>query len=513
MTALCRSRPPENFDGLLRIRNDGRSRFPAKSLLGSVAIHSAVLALALSGLFSGEPSVGTREKSETDDYKIYYLPPPQSRPKTLVRIEPAGPGGTPGAGTQPDQTTDLRSSVFRKQLTIVSNPPHPDNRHQTIITPLSPPDLRITQDLRLPNIVLGSPTRPPIPVTEMAQARRPGAAKQEIVTDRDAPQLPVTAQNVDLAMMGPAQAQAHLAIPIGSIGSPRSSGTTKEGADQEGLGENVLIVSTDPGGSGWSGLPPGSRLGEFSMSPALPGEGSPGGTGAGGRGGAAGGSGPGGDASVGVGLGISGGGGGRNAISGSLPLSAKGLGVAGVMLERLTAPAAGIEEMIMPVIAPLHVRQSSVVVSAGPIGGGGLAVYHALDCGKIYTIFVPMPGTSWTLQYCVHESPAATPPPSGPETVVHLGQALVAPDALAKFDFRRLPVSDDKVRKMIVLKGTIRDDGVVESVSVYQGLLPQMDEAARTAFGRWKFAPAMRGGKPVAVSVMVGILPAAGTPR
>jgi hypothetical protein len=36
-----------------------------------------------------------------------------------------------------------------------------------------------------------------------------------------------------------------------------------------------------------------------------------------------------------------------------------------------------------------------------------------------------------------------------------------------------------------------------------------MDEAARLALGRWKFMPAIRGGKPVAVDILVGIQSAA----
>jgi outer membrane biosynthesis protein TonB len=35
-----------------------------------------------------------------------------------------------------------------------------------------------------------------------------------------------------------------------------------------------------------------------------------------------------------------------------------------------------------------------------------------------------------------------------------------------------------------------------------------MDEAARLAFSRWKFKPAMRAGKPVAIELLVGIPPA-----
>jgi outer membrane biosynthesis protein TonB len=56
-----------------------------------------------------------------------------------------------------------------------------------------------------------------------------------------------------------------------------------------------------------------------------------------------------------------------------------------------------------------------------------------------------------------------------------------------------------------VLKGTLRDDGVVENLEVFQGVLPEMDAAARAAFGQWKFRPAMRDGKPVPVEILIGI--------
>jgi outer membrane biosynthesis protein TonB len=51
----------------------------------------------------------------------------------------------------------------------------------------------------------------------------------------------------------------------------------------------------------------------------------------------------------------------------------------------------------------------------------------------------------------------------------------------------------------------IKDDGTVADLKVYQGIVPAMDEAARVAFTRWKFKPAIRDGKNVAVDILVGI--------
>jgi len=152
-----------------------------------------------------------------------------------------------------------------------------------------------------------------------------------------------------------------------------------------------------------------------------------------------------------------------------------------------------------------HERRNSLVISAGAAGGGGLGVYQALQCGRIYTIFVPMPTSTWTLQYCQQDAPQAN---SAPVTATRLGQApeaLLPPDPIEEFDFRRIPVSADKARKTLVIKGVVNEDGDVENLEVFQGVLKEMDETAVEALSKWKFTPASRGGKPVAVQILVGI--------
>jgi hypothetical protein len=147
-------------------------------------------------------------------------------------------------------------------------------------------------------------------------------------------------------------------------------------------------------------------------------------------------------------------------------------------------------------------RKNMLVVSAGPMGGGGLNVYGALRCGKIYTVFLAMPGKPWTLQFC---QAGATPEAQNHSAVVHMESGIIQPDATARFDFRRLPVPFEKRNKPIVLKGVIQDDGSVADLKVFQGIVPGMDEAARVAFSHWTFKPAMREGKNIAVDVLVGI--------
>jgi hypothetical protein len=163
--------------------------------------------------------------------------------------------------------------------------------------------------------------------------------------------------------------------------------------------------------------------------------------------------------------------------------------------------------MVYPVSRHLSLRKSSIIVSAGPVGGGGLDVYDVLRCGKIYTIFLAMPGKNWTMQYCQKPGTEGATPPRSTSTFVHLDGGLVPPDldVETRYDFRRLPVPPAKAGKLIVLKGTLGTDGTVGSLEIFQGILPQMDEAAKIAFSRWKFKPAMRDGKPVPVEILVGV--------
>ena len=130
-------------------------------------------------------------------------------------------------------------------------------------------------------------------------------------------------------------------------------------------------------------------------------------------------------------------------------------------------------------------------------------MYGALHCGKIYSVFLPMPGKSWVLQYCARNQPA--PKPTESRGVVQLGQAVSPPDPQERFDFKRLPVPEIKADKQIVLHGYIRADGAVEEMKVLQGILSEMDEAAVAAFSRWKFKPAVRAGAPVALEILIGI--------
>jgi TonB family protein len=146
-----------------------------------------------------------------------------------------------------------------------------------------------------------------------------------------------------------------------------------------------------------------------------------------------------------------------------------------------------------------------MVVTAGPGGGGGLQFYGVLKGGRVYTVYLPMPGKSWILQYCARDNLVRNEAPVSGIVVVRLDSGLVAPSPQEQFDFHRPPLSKHTTEEMIVLQGVVREDGSVSDLRIVQGLLNTVDQAAMAAFGRWRFRPALRDGKPVAVEVLVGI--------
>jgi hypothetical protein len=212
-----------------------------------------------------------------------------------------------------------------------------------------------------------------------------------------------------------------------------------------------------------------------------------------------------GDESIGRGPGNGRGGGGGNAASGNLGVT--GVDGIGGSAEDTMLRSAAAAALVYPVGISPNLRKNKLLVSAGPVGGGGLAVYQALDCGRIYTQFIEMPGGNWTLEYCRHDS---TPRTNGGTEQSHVVQfqletGLVPPDATEEYDFHRIKLPPERADKLIILKGTIGEDGSVKEVRVYRGLDSTMDEAARVAFSRWKFKPALEAGQGVIVDFLVGI--------
>jgi hypothetical protein len=525
--------------------------------------------------------------------KIYYYKFAPSNPnRALPRITSTGAGAHAGSGFSPDKLPMLGSTATHLELTIISKPLNPDNIRQTIHQPSAPPDVRITAELKLPNIVQEAPVQKPlpelhlrdlrpmspnarsaptsaVPVLTVTTAMVPNLAASSAEPQKPLPELhlhdlkpltpnvnvtPLTAApevavgsnavidiqtdssalrkplpELHLRDLKPIVSKAQIAaagaapepemsressaipqvgrsqprVPITGIAAPRN---TKQAAgekigsgDPVGDPDGLMIIGVDPSGHvAELVLPGGNRWGEFLVSPAATQPGSPGGSLVGAPGGGSGGKTSSGDESTGVGPGSEGGGGGSTGSVGRVTV-ASNPGASSLDLRLDPIKLGSMVYPVPPVVVP---RRNALVVSAGPRGGGGLEVYGVLPCGKIYTVFLPMPGGAWTLQFCRSGQTAAADTRSA---VVHLEPTIIPPDPEVKFDFQRLSVPLEKARKLIVLKGSIREDGNVDKVEVYQGVIPQIDEAARLAFSKWKFKPAISQGNPLRIDILVGI--------
>ena len=498
----------------LRSANITRVRFSGRSIGASFVLHCSFLALLLY-LPQVIPANATLVEAAPDHLeKIYYHIPVLPAAK-LPRLAPKGPGGRPGAGSRPARLPALASTVQRPNVLIVSHPAHPDNFHQTIFQPTAPPDLKITTDQKLPNIVLGQALERLNAPLDPNNAR-PAQFNRQLARV-DAPSLSDSSSKAPMmAFLKTTNSQPQLAIPVSGGGAPIQRTTGGAASSSAATSTNMaglMLLGVDPASANTQfSLPAGNRWGQFSIAPPASGSnGSPGGdahgSGTGGTGAGA----TAGDASTGVGPGASGGGGGNSATAGAVSIAGSGTGGVGGYLDP-AVPASMVYAVAPP---PLKVRRNTMIISSGPMGGGGLNVYGALKCGKIYSVFLPMPGRNWTMQYC-DSSPAPESVSSGGyTTVLRLENPLLPPDVdlTHRFNFKRLPVPIEKAHRSIILKGMIGTDGEIKNLVVYQGVLPRMDEAARLAFSKWRFKPAMRNGKPVAVEILVGIPPTGGVDR
>src|SRR5262249_22128416 len=129
-------------------------RFAGRPLSVSLLVHSvAILALAALVAYSRSTDVSAYGPVE-ETRQIYFYPLQQHDPlEKLPRITPAGEGAKPGAGSIQELLNKLGSTSPAKRIIVVSKPVRPDNNRQTIYQPNTPPDLRITMDLKLPNVV------------------------------------------------------------------------------------------------------------------------------------------------------------------------------------------------------------------------------------------------------------------------------------------------------------------------------------------------------------------------
>jgi Gram-negative bacterial TonB protein C-terminal len=467
-------------------RRSGRSW---RSLAGSLLLHCSLAAVVVYVL----PRVPSETPVVQDSFarEIIYYRIPLHDDERVPQLGGRRRGNSDSAVADSADPVAFPAQPARATVaTIFSRPAHPDNPRQTIYQSASPPELKIKAEQPLPNIVvLSTPEKPRFPLAP--QYSRPSTVDRSIdnvtsptISDTSSQQLRVIAGSSDSLLPAPSS-------PI-----PRAGPETDAG--------NLVVVGLDPSASAAElALPSGNRWGDFSIGPPAPGSNSSSGpsSGSGASRGAAGGAG--GDGQI------------RGENGGSDRAIPSPVAIAG---SRSAETAGGVltqlpPGMIYPVVQPLNgIRKNTLVIAAGPMGGGGLRVYGALNCRSIYSIFLPMPGKNWSLEYCEISSGDAEAPTEVHPSTIRLDKPLIPPDVDLdrRFDFKRTPVPGPKTDHLIILKGVIATDGTVQNLAVYQSVSAELDRAAEAAFSQWHFKPAMRDGKAVAVAILVGIPPFVG---
>src|SRR3984893_5218272 len=241
-----------------------RIHFAGGSLGFSALVHCLFLAL-LAYLPRFMPAKAWPQFSEQrQEERIYYRLPLQD-PAKIPRLATAGPGDHPGSGSIHSPIPALGSTAIHSSMPIISKPIHPDNSRQTIYQSSSPPDLSITTEQELPNIVSLTPVQAPKP-------RLSFDIVKPVLNSRQLPQ--VAAPSVDAnpaapmtTLLNPSNTQPRLAIPLAGeawrLQSPKKTPGNASEAPTTQSGD-IVALGVEPGATtDQISLPGGNRWGEF----------------------------------------------------------------------------------------------------------------------------------------------------------------------------------------------------------------------------------------------------------
>jgi len=259
-----------------------RFRFAGRALTASALLHVSVF-LLLPYLLSGGLRKQTHvEVASAGPGKIHYRLTMMNLSQKLPRVTSRGPGGHPGGGSEAAARLQaLGRNEAHPKITIVLRPPRPNNPKQTIYQSVSAPNLRITMDLQLPNIVVGTTAVPRPQIHLDLNSSRPAQVKKSVAAE-PAPALTTNASPPVVLVSELTSSQPHLPVPPPeqvAMTDTQNALSSANGASLTGKEESALvIVGTDPSQvTSLLALPAGNRWAGLSISPIGGGAGSPGG--------------------------------------------------------------------------------------------------------------------------------------------------------------------------------------------------------------------------------------------
>lgn len=500
----------------------------------SVFYHAAAFALVLAVLRAMprplEPALHSFDQSS-----VLYYDASEYLPAVNTGAKPARPQqGDP---------------VYARQE-IISVPPEADNRSQTIVTP---PDIKLKQDVALPNIVAWTRSPGPVPMAAtralpldatMLAAPVAPAPEMEARNRRDVQSLAANAvapamESAEVrnlrtpgytgAVIGPPPAVSQTPsrrlsdinigrsevvnpapqLPVeqqralygrggGSAGSPGTPRVVAPPQAIAGAGTGVgsgriIALSVNPSLKMPSELPAGNRRGSFAAGP----DGKPGNSGTPHVTGAAAGAGGGGDGHAsGAGNGTGAAGLPAGIYVGAGPVSHPTSAVAGAPSRASLAP---------PAPQPVVVAKAAPAKITGPVGRAARPIDEAkvtdvdkqvFGIRKFYSMSLNMPnlnsaGGSWVIRFAEKKQE---------ETA---GE-LTAPVATQKVDpAYPIELMRQNVAGTVTLYAVIHSDGSVGEVKVLASPDDRLDRYARRALERCRFQPATKAGSAVDLEAVV----------
>ena len=184
-----------------------RGSMRPRSLASSLLFHLAALVVlgSLVPLLGGRPATAEQlaalRKQKISWYYYDHELPPIS-PPAISQKKPSGRKKPSERGGQRPEPSPLGATAWPSQQVIVSNPPQPDNAQQTIVQPEAP-DIRIPQDVRLPNVVMwaSQPRKPTLEYLPAPQVRVQQTPSLLLPPDIAPPIPPVDLVRRDLAKL------------------------------------------------------------------------------------------------------------------------------------------------------------------------------------------------------------------------------------------------------------------------------------------------------------------------
>jgi TonB family protein len=462
-------------------------RLPFRALVAAALCHVAIILLPMPKFFASRrnPAIVNTEVAWTGP--IVDLP--------LVQIPAEKPKTAP-----PRVRQKAPEPAFHPRQLIFTDPVHPNHPRQTLINPQAP-QLAPKILPNLPNIVelaaIEAPARPKVDITEEELRRIHPLEHHFASTSVAAPSLPnMEKSTADLSMAMTTNQPARPKLELNAGSAPRllqrrhsDTGPAPEIGSSISPSSNraastFIALSATPGPPApVIQRPRGNLAARISISP----EGKRHTTSSGDlsrtRGG--------GSSPVGV------------SISGGNPRANTGISGLSAVAPKLSLPSSP-SLYSRPVADPPDdpvVRKGPPDFADLPPGAKPELIFGSK---RVYTMNINMPNlSSASGSWIIHFSELLQDV-SGPRFASK--DDVVAPVPYHKVDPEYPPtLMAENVEGDVILYAIIRSDGSVDSIQLVHGVDPKLDANAMHAFSQWKFRPAEKNGKPIALEAIVHI--------